>query len=174
MKFTKFLNESAKSEIITLISDLNSEELSEFGDWLLDTFFEDSIELSDDSEKSDEYNSEELTLEEIIEMLDELELEDLEYILYMLDDDSEDRDHYNDDINEIKRFDVSMKRIKKARLQNKAEKRKLKLKNKKLYKRKKNTGAFKRMIKKSKLKAKRHPGQVTHHRGVSKKDGGTY
>jgi hypothetical protein len=79
MKFKEYLNEqlineSQKDDVILIISDMSDTELSEFGSWLYDEMFGDD----------DSYTEDEFSKEEIIEMLNDVDVSDLEYILDML------------------------------------------------------------------------------------------
>lgn len=98
MKFKNFIQEMEDNIIVDPLSvikkslaEMSPEELDDFGVWLIDELF-DNIEEED-----------ELDYDSIIELIQDLTSEDLEYIVHMLD-----YDEYDDDNN----FDVSEAKFK--------------------------------------------------------------
>ena len=104
MKFKNYLNEkqlieNCKSDIITIISKMDEYDVSKFGEWLYDTFFEDSEVDFDDDYEDDE--DDDFSKEEVIELLSYLDEEQLQYAKDMLEfDDSEDDETNIDNIGE--------------------------------------------------------------------------
>lgn len=86
MKFKKFLLEGVRENIIIELNEMSDSEIHEFGEWIYTEFYE------MDEEEVEDGASENITKEEIIELLGDMTQEDLEYIYYMITDSDEDED----------------------------------------------------------------------------------
>jgi hypothetical protein len=104
MKFKNFLTEIESEDANDIVDSLSiikkelaqmdQEELTDFGDWLVD-------EIAD---TEDDYDDDLYTLDSIMEIINQLTSEDLQYVVYMLgdvDDDEDEVDHY-DSVEEAK------------------------------------------------------------------------
>lgn len=107
-KFKTFLTESdVKSQIISEIDKLSDEELHEFGEWLYDQAF---------GEDDTEYEgSEDFDKEEVLDILESIEDEDLDYVLYMLEEEEFSEDDEDDEDDDELEERVSTRMISKDR-----------------------------------------------------------
>ena len=100
MKFKQFLVEGVKEDIIVVLNGMSDSEIQEFGQWVYGVLFEYD---GDDEDVTNESNDN-ITKEEIIELLGDMNSEELEYISDMLsiedEEDLDSHDHNNDNIEE--------------------------------------------------------------------------
>jgi len=105
MKFKMYLMEiednsnvdinDSMSKIKIILSSMSSDELNSFGDWLEDNIEAeekdmdiDSLDLDDDPDDIDDIDDpEEFSLDDVIAMIQSLSSNDLDYVLFMLQDD---------------------------------------------------------------------------------------
>lgn len=105
MKFSTYIVEGVKENIITILNTMTDDEIQEFGEWLYDDFLGYADEESEEEIELEE-SEDRITKEEIIELLGEFSMDELQFILDMLGDveeeeDSEDyHDHNNPNIEE--------------------------------------------------------------------------
>lgn len=156
------------SEIIQIVDQMDSDELEDFGQWLY-------AEIYDE-------DSEEFTKEEVIEMVNELDSESLDYVLYMLSNDFEDDEDFEADdvkdddveddeddekyfekcLDEKRFFKIKKSALNRAKKINVAQRRKDKKAAKLNYR--KHRAKIKLQNKKYAKKVKRNPNAVRTHR----------
>jgi len=137
MRFLDFreellLTEAQKEDIISILNTMTPPEISEFGEFIYDSITDDYIEYED-----------EITKEEVIELLGELSSDELDYLLYMMEE--EDATNTSEEMDEkvsrkmkasnrnkgIKRFSKSRAEFRKEKAARKIENRKNKVQKKK-------------------------------------------
>lgn len=100
MKFKKFLLEGVRENIIVELNEMSDAEIHEFGEWIYSEFYD------MDEDDVEEGASENITKEEIIELLGDMTQDDLEYIYHMASDEEDEEDevdshtHDNENIEE--------------------------------------------------------------------------
>lgn len=133
-------------DIELILTQMSSDEINEFGEWLYSEIFE------------DEDFDEDFDIDEVMELLNNIPQEDLEYVYFMLqdivEDDIEDFDN-GDVVEDISRFTAkNMNKAKKKFSLTKSQLRAQKAKRKKDNR--KNKAARKANYRKNKVKIKRY------------------